>query len=102
MKYVLQMIETDLAGNETRNNVTFTFHANTLTQVLEKYTEFLKGCGFVFNGQVDIVSDEQYFGLDPEYGDHGGGSTLDDYPEIKSEILAQQHSTYYFDKDRNK
>ena len=98
MKYVLQMIETDFYGNETKNNVTYTFHAETLTQVLEKYQDFLKGCGFTFKGQVDIVPDEEYFG----YSDHGGGSTLDDYPEIQAEILAQQHSTHYFDKERNR
>ena len=93
------MIETDLAGNETKNNVTFTFHAETLTQVLEKYTEFLKGCGFVFNGQVDIVTNQEYFGLDPDYGDHGGGSTPEMYDSI--DVLSTK-SQHYFDTERNR
>jgi hypothetical protein len=94
MKYVLQMIETDLSGNETRNNVTYTFHTDTLTGVLEKYTEFLRGCGFVFNGQVDIVSDEDYYGLD----DH---VELTDLGEMCLEEV-EKHSPHYFDTERNK
>jgi hypothetical protein len=95
MKYVLQMIETDLSGNETRNNVTFTFHADSLTQVLEKYQDFLKGCGFVFQGQLDIVPDEEFYGY-PE----------DDYEEeVNLELIdlaAEQHSEHYYDTERNK
>ena len=96
MKYVLQMIETDLSGNETRNNVTYTFHADSLMQMLEKYQDFLKGCGFVFQGQLDIVPDEEYYGVDDL-----------DYEEINVELtdLGQdvvQHSDYYFDTERNK
>jgi len=87
MKYVLQMIETDLAGNDTRNNVTFTFHTDTLVGVLEKYTEFLRGCGFVFQGQVDIIPDEEYFGLDSD-------------AEAVAEDL--EHSLHYFDTERNR
>jgi hypothetical protein len=36
-----------------------------------------------------------------EYADFGGGSTLDDYPELKAEIAAK-HSQHYFDTERNK
>ena len=93
MKYVLQMIETDLSGNETRNNVTFTFHADTLMQLLEKYQDFLKGCGFVFQGQLDIVPDEEFYGY-----------REDDYEEVNLELidLPEQHSEYYYDTERNK
>ena len=93
MKYVLQMIETDLSGNETRNNVTFTFHADSLMQLLEKYQDFLKGCGFVFQGQLDIVPDEEFYGY-----------REDDYEEVNLELidLPEQHSEYYYDTERNK
>lgn len=33
-------------------------------------------------------------GLDPDYGDHGGGSTLDDYPNIKADIESKQRWTH--------
>jgi len=94
MKYVLQMIETDLSGNETKNNVTFTFHAETLTTVLEKYQDFLKGCGFVFEGVVDIVPDEEYYDFD----DHI------ELTDLGEQVLhaAEEHSPYYYDTERNK
>ena len=64
------------------------------SDILEKYTEFLRGCGFVFNGQVDIVSDEDYYGLD----DH---VELTDLGEMCLEEV-EKHSPHYFDTERNK
>lgn len=33
-------------------------------------------------------------GLDPDYGDHGGGSTLDDYPELKQTLESDKRWTH--------
>ena len=82
----------------------FTTTAESLPEILEDFEMFLKGCGFqIAEGHlIDIVEDPSYnpmpeidFGLDAEFGDHGGGSTLEDYPELNK-------SKYYFDTERNK
>ena len=33
------------------------FEAETLTDILEQFEMFLRGCGYVFEGQIDIVND---------------------------------------------
>jgi hypothetical protein len=33
------------------------FEAETLTDILEQFEMFLRGCGYVFDGQLDIVDD---------------------------------------------
>ena len=96
MKYILKMVETDFYGKDTDNETTTSFYADDLVTVLEKTEMFLRGCGFVVDGTLDIIPQEE------SYSDHGGGSTLEDYPEIKAEILAQKHSHHYFDTERNK
>jgi hypothetical protein len=57
-----------------------TFSKEMLPDVLEEFEMFLKGCGFVFDGIVDIVSEDE--------------PTL----EPKEPII---HSHHYFDFNRN-
>jgi hypothetical protein len=33
---------------------------STLTEVIEKFENFLKACGYVFDGHLDIVQEEEY------------------------------------------
>lgn len=40
------------------------FEADTLYEVLEDFTMFLRGCGFSIDGHLDIVEDEIY---EPEF-----------------------------------
>jgi len=94
MKYVLQMIETDVQGKETLNTITHSFHADTLSTVLEKTQDFLKGCGFVFEGVVDIVSEEEYYGLCDNV-------ELTDLGEMCLEEV-EKYSPHYYDTERNK
>ena len=80
MKYTLQMVETDIYGKETLNNVTFTFHADTLSTMLEKYQDFLRGCGFYFEGELDFVQ-----------------------PDDRSEYeMVEEHSEFFYDENRNR
>lgn len=40
-------------------------------------------------------------GLDPDYGDHGGGSTLEDYPELKSDLESRKRWTHIVNEISN-
>jgi hypothetical protein len=82
---------------------THEFSAEFLPDVLDNIELFLRGVGFCPTGVLEFV-DEDYMVTTTELGDdiigafgdgHDGmGSTLDDYPEIKS--------SHYFDTERNK
>ncbi len=55
MKYVLQQID-ETTGNE----VIHKFNAVSLTDMLENYQYFLKGCGFHIdkNASIDVVASD--------------------------------------------
>ena len=38
---------------------TVEFSADTLNQIMDEFQNFLRGCGFYFDGQLDFVSDEE-------------------------------------------
>jgi hypothetical protein len=92
-KFTLIGEHTDIYGKPNGTKVNYEFHCDFLPEVLEHMDLFLRGCGFNPTGTLDYVQDD--------YSDFGGGSTLDDYPEMKVET-AENHSTYYFDAERNK
>lgn len=94
-KFTLIGEHTDLKGNPNGSKMTYEFYCEYLPEVLEHFDLFLRGCGYHPNGTLDFVPDQEYYGLDPDFGDHGGGSTLEDYPELNK-------STHYFDTERNK
>jgi hypothetical protein len=89
--------------------VTHEFEVEFLPHVLENIELFLRGTGFCPTGKLEFVDEDcmvtttqlgddilatfadDYFTGD---GHDGMGSTLDEYPEIKS--------SYYFDTERNK
>lgn len=74
---------------------TVEFDATQINDVVSEFELFLRGAGFNPHGTLDFIPDDEY------YSDFGGGSTLDDYPELKEELLAK-HSESYFDTERNK
>lgn len=57
---------------------TRTFYKDTLSEVLEEFEMFLKGCGFIVNGVVDIIEEDV------------------------TEEEKEQHSPYYYDFYRNR
>lgn len=90
---------TNIYGKPDGTKVTYEFQVDTLNDILEHADLFIRGCGYMPPpGTLDYVVEE--------YGDHGGGSTLEDYPEmqgyahIKNEDVT--HSNFYFDTERNK
>ena len=57
MKYTLIMEETDIRGELVGNKLVSEFNADYLQDILVKFQDFLKGSGFVFEGQLDVVND---------------------------------------------
>ena len=49
-----------------RSKITFEFEAVSLTDMLEQFEHFLRGCSFVFDGFVDIVEPEELSSADVE------------------------------------
>lgn len=54
---------------ESRNNkdyygsrVEYQFDAISLSDMLEHYQQFLKGCGYIFEGDLDIVNSNEFEG----------------------------------------
>jgi hypothetical protein len=41
--------------------VTIEFEAEQLQNILEEFTMFLRGCGFIINGTLDVIPDEEYY-----------------------------------------
>ena len=109
MKYTL-IAEDEFGGSTTTRE----FQADFLPDVLSEVELFLKGAGFVFDGNLDFVND---FETEPEWttqewdtpqdflgdGHDGMGSTMADYPELYDEQdLPMGKSKHYFDTQRNK
>jgi hypothetical protein len=59
MKFVLncQHKEDALFKQKASKNI-LEFEAETLPEVLEEIERFLRGCGYHFEGQLDIIKDE--------------------------------------------
>jgi hypothetical protein len=93
-KFTLIGEHTNIYGKPDGTKVTYEFQVDTLNDILEHADLFIRGCGYMPPpGTLDYHVEE--------YADFGGGSTLDDYPELKAEIAAK-HSQHYFDTERNK
>ena len=50
------------------------FEAESLSNILEQFEMFLRGCGYVFEGQIDIVND---FAENPETNEFADEDDLD-------------------------
>ena len=112
MKYTL-IEEDEFGGSKTTRE----FEADYLPDVLTEVELFLKGAGFVFNGNLDFVND---FETEPEwnieeYDTPHVGEMYDsmDLPSnnwpfagagsnVESGGAGNIHSQYYFDTERNK
>jgi hypothetical protein len=90
MKYTL--IAEDEFGSST---TTREFQADYLPEVLSEIELFLKGSGFVFNGNLDFVND---FETEPEWEPEEDWT-----PSLYDEMdLPLGKSHHYFDTQRNK
>jgi hypothetical protein len=87
MKYTLIAEDTWNGSKTTRE-----FEVDTLSDTLCEIELFLKGAGFVFNGNLDFINDFDHY-----IGDDDFTTTESDY-ELTEQV---EHSEYYFDFDRN-
>jgi hypothetical protein len=96
MKYTL-IAEDEFGGSTTTRE----FTADYLPEVLSEIELFLKGAGFVFDGNLDFVND---FETEPEWEPEEEWNTEEwSTPELYDEQdLPKTKSHYYFDTERNK
>jgi hypothetical protein len=98
MKYTL-IAEDEYGGSKTTRE----FEADYLPDVLTEVELFLKGAGFVFNGNLDFVDDfaetNTDFELEPEWHTEEWDTPEEMYDS--KEVLSTK-SPYYFDTERNK
>ena len=95
MKY--KLIAEDEFGSST---TTREFQADYLPDVLSEVELFLKGAGFVFNGNLDFVND---FETEPEWEPEEEWTTPEwDTPQEDISEWHKVHSKHYFDTERNK
>ena len=98
MKYTL-IAEDEFGGSTTTREFTEDFLPHVLTEI----ELFLKGAGFVFNGNLDFVDDfaetNTDFELEPEWHTEEWDTPEEMYDS--KEVLSTK-SPYYFDPERNK
>jgi hypothetical protein len=113
MKYTL-IAEDEYGGAKTTREFTEDFLPHVLTEI----ELFLKGAGFVFNGNLDFVDDfaetNTDFELEPEWDecyttdDSMGNLPKNNWPfagavsNTDTGGAGNIHSQYYFDTERNK
>jgi hypothetical protein len=84
-KFTLIAEHTGLYARDVESRTTHEFEVDYLPDVLQNMELFLRGVGFVFDGNLDIVND---FEEPPEWH-----TPQEDFVE---------HSDFYFDTQRNK
>ncbi len=92
MKYTL--IAEDKWGG---SKITREFEGDFLPDVLSELELFLKGAGFVFNGNLDFVDDF----AEPEYNEQWTTPEWDT-PLYDEQDLPKNKSQHFFDTERNK
>jgi hypothetical protein len=99
MKYTL-IAEDEYGGSKTTREFTEDF----LPHVLGEIELFLKGAGFIFNGNLDFVDEfaetDSDFELEPNWEDECFTEPESEMYDSK-EVLSSK-SPYYFDPERNK
>jgi hypothetical protein len=58
-KFTFIKKDADLDGTETNHTVSMQFDEIYLDSVISNFQDFLKGCGFVFSGELQIVEEEK-------------------------------------------
>jgi len=100
MKYKLIAEDTYGSSITTRE-----FEADYLPNVLSEVELFLKGAGFVFDGNLDFVNDFETENTEEFYFPQDLNITNPDlppnnWPFAKTDTV--EHNAYYFDTERNK
>ena len=96
MKYVFTQVD-----DYTPSQTTQEFTADSVGVVLSQFEMFLRGCGFVINGTLDIVPEEEYNSLNHDQINYNQPS-FDELEQQWNQMDRTQHSDYYYDTQRNK
>ena len=59
MKYLFKQIDNISGSNAV---TTVEFEVDSLPDILEHFELFLKGAGYMMEGKIDIIPDEEYYG----------------------------------------
>lgn len=59
-KYTFTCEYTDISGQPDGSKITIEVQEDTLMSVVEAFERFLKGAGFIFDGYLQIVDEEEY------------------------------------------
>ena len=57
-KFMFLKKDAGIEGGETNHTVSMQFEDEYLDSVISNFQDFLKGCGFVFSGELQIVEEE--------------------------------------------
>ena len=92
MKYIFTQVD-DYTPSQTTHEVT----ADSLDVVLTQFEMFLRGCGFMVRGTLDIVPEEEYNSI-VDYDQ----PSFDELEQHWNQMDRTPHSDYFYDSQRNK
>jgi hypothetical protein len=95
MKYTLTCTD----GNFTN---TVEFEQDFLPSVLENMQLFLRGCGFYFDGTLDIINEETEELYSETHGFNNTTWAVSPHTEDMFDSMDVQHSAHYYDTTRNR
>lgn len=92
------------------SKITFESNRDTIDDIVADFEDFLRGCGFVVDGKLEIANKEDisldginldfgYDSMDSGYTPSFDTMTLD---TITLNLNETEHNDYYYDKDRNR
>jgi hypothetical protein len=64
MKFEMSCQHYDYSSLTDRNpgtKTTIEFEAEHIDDILEEFSMFLRGCGFVINGVLEVIPEEEYY-----------------------------------------
>ena len=108
MKYLFKQIDNISRANAV---TTVEFEADSLSDILEHFELFLKGAGYMMEGKIDIIPDEEYYGESGDDEPQPLWGANDGYADLAKVWInsasaepmpVQENSIHYFDTMRNK
>ena len=78
------------------------FEEDFLPSVLENMQLFLKGCGFHFDGTLDIINEETEELYSETHGFNNTTWAVSPHTEDMFDSMDVQHSAHYYDTTRNR
>ena len=95
---------TFIADHESGERITYETEKDFLTDVVGDFELFLRGCGFVFDGNLDFVEETRnaVFPKQPESVDQYFQTMNSTGDNMNTTANTVEHSAWYFDTGRNR